>query len=51
MSLGDRVAAVETNFDIVAVPIRAEVRALVVDIDEGCTEAYVASTGARSEEW
>lgn len=51
MRLGDWVATVETDLDVVAVPIGAEVSALVFDIDEGCSETDVASAGARSDLW
>ncbi len=51
MSLCDRVAAVETDFNVVAMPIGAEMCALVVDVDEGCSKAYVASARARGGLW
>lgn len=51
MRLGDWVATVETDLDVVAVPVGAEVSALVLDIDEGCPKADVASARARSDLW
>ena len=44
MSLCDGIATVETDFDIVAVPVGAEMRALVLNVHKSCAATNVART-------
>ena len=47
MLLGYGLATTEAYFDVVSMPVGAEVRALVFDVDKGGTETDVASARAR----
>ena len=47
MLLGYRLATTEAYFDVVSMPVGAEVRALVIDVDKGGTETDVAGARAR----